>query len=171
MKAKKGITITIIILVLVTSIFLISSNEENQKSTSKTKTSSETKQEKTKPSKVPLTNSEKEKIEDALLSSQFIKDIPTKNPISIRFFYFENGSRIWQDRFYMADGELIDKTSTGIEIIIHSKYIEDLGTKELCSVIQDARNKGDLGTETEYSQTKLAWKYKGMLKHKACFGL
>jgi hypothetical protein len=120
---------------------------------------------------IPLTDLERQKVEEALLSSEFIQDVPKKNPISIKFYYFENSSRVWQDKFYMSDGEFVSARETGMGIIIHSKYIEDLGEKELCSVVQDAKSKGDLGIRTDYSETQLMWKYKSMLGHKDCFGI
>ncbi len=119
---------------------------------------------------IALSEEQRKKVEDALLSSDFIKDVPKKNPISIRFFYFDEGYRIWQDRFYLSNGELIEKTETSMELIIHSKYIDDLGTKDLCTIVQIANQNGDLGVETEFSDAELLWKYKGMMKHKDCFG-
>ncbi len=147
------------------------SNTASQKSETQSPSTKSSTSSKNKVKTIPLTDSERQKVEEALLSSEFIKDIPKKNPISIRFYYFENGSRVWQDRFYMSNGELIESTETGMEIVINSKYIDDLSEKELCSVVQDARSKGDLGTRTDYSETQLMWKYKSMLKHKDCFGI
>ncbi len=174
---------TFIVLILGISLFLIFFSEDifnkqdvNTSLNTSEKSSTEISPPKTSSSKnkiktIPLSESEKQKVENALLSSEFIKDVPKNNPISIRFYYFENGSRIWQDRFYMAEGELIDTTDTGMEIVINSKYIKDLGENELCSVIQDAKSKGDLGTRTDYSETQLMWKYKSMLGHRDCFGI
>jgi len=142
---------------------------DNQKENSVTETSDSSSN--NQPKKVPLSEHERQIVRSALLSSQFVKDIPENNPISIRFYYFENGSRVWQDRFYMAEGKIIEKTSTGMEIIMSSEYIGDLEEKEICSVVKEAKSNGDLGLETEYSKSKLMWKYRSMMEHRDCFGV
>ena len=71
----------------------------------------------------------------------------------------------------MSEGKIIDKTDTGLEIILNSKYIDDMNNKEICSVIKNAKEKGDVGVRTEYSSSKIMWKYRGMLKHRDCFGV
>ena len=49
----------------------------------------------------PLNPGERQKIVELITSSEMIKDIPEENPISLIFFTFENGKRIWQDGFLM----------------------------------------------------------------------
>ncbi|HLD38656.1 MAG TPA: hypothetical protein VJA20_04405 [Candidatus Nanoarchaeia archaeon] len=119
---------------------------------------------------VPLSQEQRQKVENALLSSEFIQDIPENNPISLRFFYFEEEQRVWQDIFYMGRGGLIDPGEMGISLSLHSKYIEELDKNDLCSIIQTANQNRDLGFDSDYSQTQLLWKYKGMIKYRDCFG-
>lgn len=119
---------------------------------------------------VPLTDEQRQKVESTILSEDFVNSIPEKDPISLRFFYFENGSRVWQDTFYMADGKILNSASPGIKLTLHSKYIDELGKEDLCNVIQTANANRDLGFDSPYSNSKLLWKYKSLLKYRDCFG-
>ncbi len=74
---------------------------------------------------VPLTDEQRQKVEQTILSSDFFYDIPEENPISLRFFYFENSQRVWQDTFYMGHGELLQSAQAGIKLTLHSKYIKE----------------------------------------------
>lgn len=119
---------------------------------------------------VPLTDEQRQKVENTILASDFFKDIPEKDPVSIRFFYFEGGQRVWQDTFYMAGGELLPSAQATIKLTLHSKYIDELNGDNLCSIIQTANKNRDLGFESPYSDSKLIWKYKSMIKYRDCFG-
>jgi len=119
---------------------------------------------------VPLSQEEVQKVTQILLSSEFIKDVPKKEPISLRFFSFENGQRIWQDGFLIGENQLLTEGNPSISLILHSKYISELNQENLCGVIQRANKNGDLGFYSEHNKAKLLWKYKSMLPHRGCFG-
>ena len=114
---------------------------------------------------VPLSSEEKQIVQNVLASTGFIKDIPEKNPISIRFFSFENGQRVWHDGFLLG-GE----NPPTIQLILHSKYISELNSNNLCEIIQRANKNGDLGFYSESNKASLLIKYAGMMKHRKCFG-
>jgi len=114
----------------------------------------------------PLSVGEKSIIQQALVSNEFVNDVPKDEPISIRFFSFQNGQRIWHDAFLIGE----NKEPT-IYIILHSKYIPDLDSQDLCSVIKRANKNGDLGFYSEHNKASLFIKYAGMLKYRGCFGI
>ena len=118
----------------------------------------------------PLTPEEIAKVSSAILSSEFIKSIPENEPISLIFFKFENGERIWQDGFLIGRNQLLSTGSPGISLTLHSKYISQLDGSNLCDIIQQANKNKDLGSESKYSTTGLFLRYSGMLKYRECFG-
>ena len=119
---------------------------------------------------IPLSSEERQKVLQAILSSEFIQDIPEDAPISLRFFNFENNQRIWQDGFLIGQNQLLSKGNPAISLIMHSKYISELNQENLCEIIEKANKNNDLGFYSEYSKPKLFLKYSSMLKHKECFG-
>ncbi len=119
----------------------------------------------------PLTNEQKEKIMRVILSNEMVKKIPEKSPISLQFFHFNYGYRTWQDIFIMADGKLLENANPVISLSLSSKYISEFKENNFCEIIQKAKENGDLGFDSEYSEVKLLWKYKGLIKYKDCFGI
>ena len=99
----------------------------------------------------PLSDEDRAKVIEKILSSEFLDDIPEKYPISLRFFKFDEEGRIWQDYFLLGRGEIISSGTPGIRLTLHSKYIAELDNADLCTVIQTANKNRDLGFESEYS--------------------
>ncbi|MEN7982030.1 MAG: hypothetical protein ABFQ65_01125 [Nanoarchaeota archaeon] len=117
---------------------------------------------------IPLNPQERQIIEQNILSSEFIKDIPKKDPIFLRFFSFENGERVWQDGFLVGRDGILTQGEPSIYFSIHSKYISELNGGDLCSIIGKANKKGDVGIYSDYNKARLFLKYAGMLKHRGC---
>jgi len=113
----------------------------------------------------PLSSVEKEKVENFLLTSEFVKDMPESGAFSLRFYTFENGNRIWQDGFLIGKGKEAD-----FGIIIHSKYISEFNENNICEIIKKAKQNGDFGSETYKNRAGLLLKYASMLKYRECFG-
>jgi uncharacterized membrane protein YvbJ len=107
-----------------------------------------------------LSKEDYRKVEGILDTNKMVKDL--SGGVSIRFFKFRNGKRIWQDEF------LIGK-NPDVYITLHSKYINNLDN--LCQTIREARNAGDLGFYTDKSKAVLLWKFRKMIKYWDCFGL
>ena len=124
----------------------------------------------TPPRTEPLSDEDRAKVIEKILSSEFLDDIPEKYPISLRFFKFDEEGRIWQDYFLLGRGELISSGTPGIRLTLHSKYISELDNTDLCTVIQTANKNRDLGFDSEYNTASLMLKYRGMLGHRECFG-
>lgn len=119
---------------------------------------------------VPLTQEEINKVAQTIVSSEFIKDVPEKNPIALVFFNFENGERVQQDAFLIGKNQLLNEGTPSIYLILHSKYISQLNENNICDVIKQANRNGDLGFQSDYNTASLLLKYTGMLKHRSCFG-
>ena len=120
----------------------------------------------------PLEDLQVELIEEVVSNSEFIADIPEDNPISIEFFYFDEGQRVWQDEFILADGSIQESGDPLIDLTMHSKYIDNLENGDnICDIVKAANENRDLGFDSKLSESKLAWEYKGLIQHKECFGL
>lgn len=118
---------------------------------------------------IPLNPEQREKVEQSILASEFIKDIPKNDPVFLRFFSFENGERVWQDGFLVGREKILTQGKPSIYFSIHSKYIFELNEQDLCSTIKRASSNGDVGIHSDYNKARLFLKYAGMLKYKECF--
>ena len=160
MKYKKGIIIfgTIIITsILLTFIFNNAAPATGKSVLSQVKV-------------IPLNPEERSKVMQVLTTNEFTKDIPKKSPISLTFFDFINGERIWQDSFLISDGQLLSNGKPELSLTLHSKYISELNENNLCEIVKKANQNKDLGFYSENNKAKLFIKYAGMLKHRDCFG-
>ena len=119
---------------------------------------------------VPLSQEEREKVFQTVSSSEFIKDIPEKNPIALTFYSFEGEQRIWRDGFLINNQGFLTEGEPTVYLSLHSKYISELNEGNLCGVIRKAKENGDLGFQSGYGKARLLIKYAGMLKHRGCFG-
>ncbi len=120
---------------------------------------------------VPLSPQERQVVANAVLSSEFISDLPKKHPVAIFFYSFENGQRIWRDGFLVGPTGFLSEGEPEVYITIHSKYIPELESGSLCDVMGRAYKAGDVGFESQKSKASLLLKYAGMMKHKSCLGL
>src|SRR3989338_3497575 len=126
---------------------------------------------------IALSAEHKSKIIDIISSSEIIKDIPDGKVISLRFFDFVNGDRIWQDEFLLTNNQsqhqLLGENASQPEIYItlHSKYISEITNNNLCEVLKKANKNRDLGFYSEYNKAVLLIKYTGMLKYRECLGV
>lgn len=188
-KDKKGgkffiIISVIIVIVLVFIGFVIfglykdvSEKEPAPQQSSSTQQQSKTPSQPRKPSRCSLVNDTYEKPDfkelTALMAQQpIIQDFPKKGSMRLRFFHFIEGCRKWDKAYYASGGEIFEKNmAADVDVWIHTDYAFRLTSNNLCDLIIEARNNGDLGQWTELSTTKLMWTYKGMLKYKDCLGI
>ncbi|MDP3986782.1 MAG: hypothetical protein Q8P81_00995 [Nanoarchaeota archaeon] len=119
---------------------------------------------------VPLENAEVQKVSEVILSSDFVGDVPGDDPISISFYSFDSGVRIWRDSFLIGSGEILSEGKPSISLSLDAKYISEMSGDNLCDVVKAANQNGDLGFESEYGKARLLLKYSGMMKHRDCFG-
>jgi len=119
---------------------------------------------------VPLSPEEVQKATSTILSTEFIQDVPEKDPIAIIFYSFENGERVQRDGFLIGNNQLLTQGEPSAYILIHAKYISEFDGNNLCEIIQKASKSGDLSLESEYGNARLLIKYSSMLKYRDCFG-
>ena len=119
---------------------------------------------------VPLNQEEVQKFAQTILSSDFLKSLPEKYPISITFFDFQNGERRWRSSFLFNNKGFLTSGTPEISITLHSKYISQLSSGNFCEIVQKANKAGDLGFHSESGTVSLLLKYAGMLKYRSCFG-
>ncbi len=118
----------------------------------------------------PLNSLERQKVINIIESNSLLGDMPKAGIISLRFFDFKNGQRIWQDGFLIGHDGILQGGEPDIAITLHSKYISEFDEHNFCEIIQKAKKNEDLGFTSLISSVKLLWKYKGMIKEKGCFG-
>tara|TARA_Y100000310_G_C20635114_1_gene790747 strand:- start:1072 stop:1560 length:489 start_codon:yes stop_codon:yes gene_type:complete len=119
---------------------------------------------------VPLSQAEIGIVTNTIISTEFISDIPEKDPVALTFFNFDGQGRFWQDGFLIGRDQLLSQGEPSIYLAMHSKYISQLNGNNLCEIIKEANKNGDLAMDSEYGNAKLLIKYAGMLKHRNCFG-
>jgi hypothetical protein len=118
------------------------------------------------------TNSAYSNFEQILASNQMIKDLPSNALILLKFYNFNTGQRQWENSYVLTKGsaKLGTTAKPDITIIIASKYLAQVTSSNLCSVIKSAQSNGDFGTESGMSTLGLLWKYRSMMKYRACLG-
>lgn len=169
-KRKKILIISLVIIIVALAIIVFAKTMNNKEEGNINPASSAAGNSSYQVKYSPLSPEEINKVADTILSSEFIKSIPENEPISLIFFKFENGERIWQDGFLIGRNQLLSTGSPGISLTLHSKYISQLDGSNLCDIIQQANKNRDLGSESKYSTTGLFLRYSGMLKYRECFG-
>jgi hypothetical protein len=113
------------------------------------------------------------RLKDVLQDNEIIKKLPSDAVLSLRFFSFLNGERIWEKEFVLkrnyADGG--EAKNPDITIILHSKYANIIESNNFCGVVRLAKANDDISFETNLSTIALAWKYKSLLGYRSCFGI
>lgn len=107
-----------------------------------------------------------------LSANSMVKDLPTSATILLRFYNFNSGTRQWEKSYILKRGDVQEgNTAADMTIIISSKYLSELTSSNLCSVLQKAQKNGDFSTESTMSTLSLMWKYRSMMKYRSCLGL
>ncbi len=115
-----------------------------------------------------------DRLENVMSEQGLVKDVPSKGTISLKFFHFTEGCRLWDKSYIISDGKISAKDSEAdIYIILSSNYVDRINEGNFCDIIKEARENGDLGqwTADGISETTLLWRYKGMLKYADCLGI
>ena len=119
----------------------------------------------------------KENLALYLESQQIVDDLPSNAVLLLKFYNFNTGERQWEDYYKITKskvekvtGEVADiEIKADVVIIIHSKYISELG-KGFCSTIKQAKANGDFGADILLNTAQFLWKFKSMMKYKSCLG-
>lgn len=119
---------------------------------------------------VPLSQEEIQKVVSTVLSTEFIKDVPEKDPVALVFYSFEGNERVVRDGFLIGENQLLTEGEPSVYIWVHARYIPEFDGTNLCEIIQMANQNGDLALESPYGNAKLLLKYSSMLKYRDCFG-
>ena len=117
-----------------------------------------------------LTPDEVAKVKNAILSSEFISALPKEGVISLHFFNYQCGERVELDTFLIGKDQILTSGTPDIDVIMHSKYIAELTPTNLCDIILKADANGDMAFGSALSDSKLLFKYSGMIKYRDCFG-
>ncbi len=120
---------------------------------------------------VPLSQAQIETAGNAILSREFIQDVPEDYPIALTFYGFDGNEQVVHDTFLLGKGQLLQEGQPEIYVALDAKYIEKVQEKGLCDTIKEAVNNGDYQFQSGSGKASLLLKYGGMLKHRECFGV
>ena len=102
-----------------------------------------------------------------------IRDLPEDSSSVLKFYSVNpDGSRKIEKSYILRKGELVegDLDDPDLVLFLYYKYLSALNNRNLCSIIKEAVNNGELKMESSLSNANLAWKFKGMMKYKDCVG-
>ena len=108
-------------------------------------------------------NLTKEGFAEYLEEHTLIKELPGGSDISLKL----NGYS------YSLGQGVVEESSNSesdLEISIPENFIAKIGEEGLCEVMSGGLESGEIVVETELTETELAWKYRGVLKYRECFG-
>jgi hypothetical protein len=105
-----------------------------------------------------------------LTQSPMVQDVPKGETILLRFYNFNTGVREFEKSYLLTkanakEGYLDDPEIT---IVVHSKYVPEINSNNLCETITKAGSNNDVGIYTDLGTTKLVLKFKSMMEYKDC---
>lgn len=152
-----------IVILIAVCFFLFNSKESESVSVSNSTNSSA----KVVPS---LSKEQISTINETVLTSEFVKDLPENGIIALKFYDFSGEQRIWRKQILIGRNGFLNSGKPDMVLIMHSRYISELNETNLCDVISSAKGNGEMWVESEYSDAKLFLKYSSMMKYKDCLG-
>jgi len=113
-----------------------------------------------------------EGVKEKLSREQMVKDVPSKGKISLKFYHDIGNCRVLDKIYLLRDGKIEERNvKSDVDILISSDYASDIGERNICDVISEAKNNGDLEQSINVGEIKLYLIYKNMLKYKECLGV
>ena len=99
-----------------------------------------------------------------LMSNEMIKDLPSEGEIALTMGVHE---------YIIRKGSVVKGRAGNpdINVWLEPGYLGSFAVKGFCPTLSEAYGNGGMGIEPMISNTKLFWKYKGVLRYKNCLGL
>jgi hypothetical protein len=179
-KKKIAVVIIVILVTAITTAFLVYDVYFKEEPVKKTTSSSSSKSSgPSVPSRCSLVakndtyvRPDFQRLKQAMQNQQIVKDVPESGSISLRFFHFTDGCRIYDKSYIISDGKITEGGGKAdIYVILRSDYAEKITGSNFCDVVKQSRDNGDLGQWSEIGEATLLWRYKGMLKYRECLGI
>ncbi|OGJ20570.1 hypothetical protein A3K73_05290 [Candidatus Pacearchaeota archaeon RBG_13_36_9] len=113
-----------------------------------------------------------DRLKNVMQEQQIVKDVPSAGKISLKFYHFAEGCRIWDKSYILSDGKITEGGGeSDIQLWIASSYVDRITETNFCDIIKEARASGDLGQDATAGEATLLWRYKSMLKYRECLGI
>ena len=116
-----------------------------------------------------------ERLKSVMENQPLVLDVPKAGKISLRFFHFTEGCRIYDKSYVISDGKITEGGGSDADIFVTlaSSYVDRITQDNFCDIVKEARANDGLGqwTSEDVSEATLLWRYKGMLKYKECLGI
>jgi hypothetical protein len=105
-----------------------------------------------------------------LTQTPMVQDVPKGETILLRFYNFNTGVREFEKSYLLTKSNAKEGylDNPEITIVVHSKYVPEINSNNLCETITKAGNNNDVGIYTDLSATKLILKFKSMMEYKDC---
>jgi len=111
-------------------------------------------------------------MEYILSQNSIVQDLPSDGVLLLKFYNFNSGERQWEKSYVIKKGSVKEGSENAdVTISLNSRYLGTLTTRNFCEIIQLAKANNDVMFDTSISTTALAWKYRGVIKYKSCFGM
>ena len=109
---------------------------------------------------------------EVISGNDVVQNLPEGSTLLLEFYKFEAGERKIDKMFILQRGIVREGLISGedIHLSLDSKYLDNMTTRNFCSIISSAKQNGDLGFQSSLSPTSLAWKFKSIYKYRDCFG-
>lgn len=112
------------------------------------------------------------RFEEQLREDSLVNSLPKEGSIRIGIFHFIEGYRKWDNIYYITKANVETKNKQGdFDLWIHTDYVEDYDGKNLCDIMKDAKEKGDLGQTTRLTKREIFFKYFRLISYRDCFGI
>src|SRR3989344_4945891 len=121
---------------------------------------------------VSLSEEERRIVTEAISEAEMVSDLPEKDIVAIKFYDYDTreGEKRYRDTFRVTNDGVVSSGKSSVIVYMHSKYIGEFKEKNLCSVVAEALNNGDVKYTSDYGTARLLLKYRNMLKYKDCLG-
>ena len=85
-----------------------------------------------------------------LPKNQMIQDLPDGKSLYFQTFSFSSGQRVWEKSFVIEKGTMKEGVVSNPEVTLtlHSKYVNQITSSNLCDVLRTANINKDLGFES-----------------------
>ncbi len=184
-RGKKKTLVFILIVILITATvtgFLVYDTYFTQEPTPSSSTSSSSGSSvPSKPSRCSLVakndayvKPDFDRLRTVMQNQPLVLDVPSKGRISLRFFHFTEGCRIYDKSYIISDGQIAEGGgSADIYVTLASSYVDRIDETNFCDIVKEARANDGLGqwTDEDVGEATLLWRYKGMLKYRECLGI
>ncbi|MBX4196381.1 hypothetical protein KW805_02220 [Candidatus Pacearchaeota archaeon] len=120
----------------------------------------------------PFSPPDFKRVRQMMLKQPLLEKIPANGNIRVQFYHYYNDCRKIDNSFRLERGNVDENgAEADIEVLIATAYASRFTESNMCDLIKEAQNKGEMSTLFTVGKTTLLLKYSSLLDYKECFGL